>query len=564
MRILVADDSVTFLNMITDSLQRLGHEVVQASSGEGAIELFREATPDLVILDVVMDGMSGFDAAREIRKISTEDWIPIIFLSSTINDKSIAKGIEAGGDDYLTKPYSEVTIEAKIKAMSRIAEMRQKLLVKRDELQLISTTDILTGLNNRFQFGRLLKAQIGAANRHHHSVALLFIDLDHFKTINDKYGHGIGDLLLREVAQRIETCTRVDDFVARIGGDEFVMILSHVENNADVGVVAQKIIDIIAKEFTINDLKIKITASVGVTLYPDEAKDEAILIQNADIAMYSAKESGRNNFQFFTEQLNERYRHHLGLEHELKYAVDRKELSVVYQPIFDVLKKRVVGVEALLRWEHPDFGSIPPDVFVPIAEETGLINEIGYWVLNVVCGHAKKWVEKYSNDFVFSINVSIHQINSDSFVKRLSETISQEMIHPSNMEIELTESTMITYTKPLKDTMRHLSSMGIGISIDDFGTRYSTLTSLRHLPITTLKIDRDFVKNVDRDKKNSVIVKSLIALGENLDLKVIAEGIQSEEQLQFLMINGCRYCQGDYLMKPLSCDELNTYLKIEA
>lgn len=563
MKILVADDSITFLTMITNSLQNLGHEVVQANNGDEAVKLFQNISPDLVILDVMMAGTNGFECARQIRAINPEDWIPIIFLSASVNDESIAQGIEAGGDDYLTKPYSDVTLEAKIKAMQRISAMRQQLISKTDELHKISTTDVLTGLYNRFQFEKSIRKKMAAAQRHHHNIALLFIDLDHFKTINDTFGHGFGDVLLKEVAERLQRCTRLDDFIARIGGDEFVVILSQIENHHAAGEVAKKIVEELGKEYIINDNTLKITASVGVTCYPEQNGDVATVIQNADIAMYAAKELGRNNYQYFTEALSEKYRHQLGLEHELKFAIDRNQLSVNYQPIYDLLTRQVIGAEALVRWKHPEYGLISPNVFIPIAEESGLIVEIGTWVLRHVCQEGYQWIASGHNDFILSVNLSVHQLVNETFMMTLMEILHDTKIPPKNVELEITESTVITYTANLKETMRQLHSIGIRLSIDDFGTRYSSLTSLRHLPITTLKIDKEFVKGVDKDKKNGIIVKSLIALGENLSLNVIAEGIQSEEQLQYLLINGCRQGQGDFLMKPLKHEGLTKILEIK-
>lgn len=556
MKILVADDSRTFLELITNSLITLGHDVTSVNSGEEAIKEFQISPPDLVILDVNMSGMNGFDCARQIRKISHDDWIPIIFLSALVNDESIAQGIEAGGDDYLTKPYSDVTLEAKIKAMQRIAEMRQQLLMKTNELKRISTTDILTGLFNRFHFEIILNKRMAAAIRHNYNIGILFIDLDYFKTINDTFGHGVGDLLLKDVAFRLQKNTRIDDAICRIGGDEFVVILNNVESLHDAGEVARKLIDEISKEYIINDLTIRISASIGVTCYPEQPGEPATVIQNADIAMYAAKELGKNNFQFYTEALHERYRHQLGLEHEIKFAISRNQLSVSYQPIYDLLTRKIVGAEALVRWVHPEFGNISPDIFIPIAEESGLIVEIGTWVLNHVCASGLKHFVRENPQFVLSVNLSIHQLNNENFMPVLRDIFSKTKVQPSNLELELTETTVITYTTGLKETMRDLNAMGIRIAIDDFGTRYSTLTSLRHLPITTLKIDKEFVKNVDKDKKNEIIVKSLIALGENLHLNVISEGIQSEPELKFLIVNGCRYGQGNYLMKPLTFEDM--------
>lgn len=560
MKILVADDSSTFLGMITSSLQKLGHSVLQASSGEAAIALFKEHHPDLVILDVTMQGMNGFDCARHIRNHNPEDWIPIIFLSGSVTDESIAKGIEAGGDDYLTKPYSEITLEAKIKAMQRISEMREELLAKTTELKIISTTDILTGLFNRFYFEKILHIKMAAASRHQFNIGLLFIDLDHFKSINDTFGHGVGDLLLKEVAERLRAITRVDDVICRIGGDEFVIILNHIENLHAAGEVAQKIVDSLGKEYSINGLTLKVTTCVGVTCYPEQPGDPATITQNADIAMYAAKELGRNNYQFYTEALNERYRHQLGLEHELKFAISRHQLFINYQPIYDLLTKKIVGAEALVRWEHPEFGNISPEIFIPIAEETGLIIEIGTWVLNQVCHESLKWFTYGDKSFVLSVNISIHQLMNEDFMQTLMDILRETKLPPSNLELELTESTVITYTTGLKETMKHLNALGVRISIDDFGTRYSSLTSLRHLPITTLKIDKDFVMAVDKDQKNAIIVKSLIALGESLKLNVISEGIQNEGEMQFMILNGCRNGQGNYLMHPLKSDEFDKLL----
>lgn len=558
MKILVADDSISFLNLLTESLKKLGHEVIQTSDGVTAVELFKTVHPDLVILDVVMSGMDGFQTAREIRLINPDDWIPIIFLSSSVNDESIAKGIDAGGDDYLTKPYSDITLQAKIKAMARISDMRQQLLMRTDELKKISSTDTLTGLYNRFQFEKMIKMKIAAAGRHKFKIALLFVDLDHFKTINDTFGHGVGDLLLKEVSFRLQKCTRMDDFIARIGGDEFVVILSHVEGIPAVGEVANKIVQELAKPYSINNNEIKISASVGVACYPEQNGDAATVIQDADIAMYAAKQLGRNNYQFYTEALSQKYRHQLGLEHELKFAIDRKELAIIYQPVYNLLTKEIIGAEALVRWRHPIYGTISPNVFIPIAEENGLITEIGSWVFSMACEQGKKMIVNRP-DFILSVNISIHQLMNDGFIEMLTETLQKCDMPTHNIELELTETTAITYTTKLKETMRILHEMGLGISIDDFGTRYSSLTSLHHLPISSLKIDREFVKNVDTDKKNSIIVKSLIALGDNLNLKVIAEGVHSEEQLQFLIVNGCKLGQGNYLMKP---QQLEVFIKV--
>ncbi len=560
MKILVADDSDTNRALITHALHSLGHEVLAASGGQEAIELFEREHPDLVILDVVMANMDGFECATRLRKIRTDEWIPIIFLSSAVDDESIAKGINAGGDDYLTKPFSEVTLAAKIKAMSRIAEMRKNLWTAKQELQVISTTDTLTGVGNRFHFETTIKDEINHAKVKKSPLALLFVDLDHFKIVNDSLGHRLGDELLKEVARRIKTCLTELDCIARIGGDEFVVLLTNVKEPRYPGGLAQKIIAALAPIYNLEEHSIRITASIGIAYYPEVEINHETFVQNADIAMYHAKELGRNNFQFYTEQLNRKYRQQINLEHELKFALERNQLYLTYQPVFNLLTKKIEGMEALLRWKHPEYGLISPNVFIPIAEETGLIIQIGTWVLRTVCQQGAEWFASGNKDLILSVNLSLHQFLQDNFLEQTAAIIKETKIPTYQLELELTESTVITYTAQLKNAINQLHELGVGISIDDFGTRYSSLTSLRYLPITTLKIDKAFLQNITTDQKNNIIVKSLVALGNSLNLKVIAEGVQSEEQIQFLIVNGCYNGQGFYLSEPLSSDEMTCYL----
>lgn len=563
MKILVADDSKTFLGLICASLQRLGHDVIPASKGKDAIELYKSRHPDLVILDVMMAEMDGFECARIIRSINPEDWIPIIFLSATVDDESIAKGIEAGGDDYLTKPYSEITLEAKIKAMQRIAEMRNRLFATMEELRKLTSRDVLTGLYNRFQFELTLKEKIAEANRYQCKLALLFIDLDHFKSINDSLGHSFGDMLLREVAVRIRRITREDDFVARIGGDEFVIIVHRVENMNHAGELAQKLVNELSREYQIADNNFKISASIGIAIYPDVSVDEASITRCADIAMYTAKRLGRSNFQYYTEVLGEQYKKQQGIEYDLKYAIERNEMIVVYQPIYELLTKKVVKVEALVRWKHPDFGYVSPNIFIPVAEDMGIMPEIGMWVLKEVCNNTAHLVSDAHSKIKIAVNVSIRQFIQDNFVDMILDVLNDTHFPANKLVLEITETTVISYSSSFKNSIGRLHEQGIEITIDDFGVKNTSLRSLKYLPISTLKIDKNFIKNVDANKKNCIIVRTLIALGESLSLQVIAEGVQTEEQLQFLIANNCRYGQGFLLSKPLSREQITALIEAE-
>ncbi|MES2217156.1 MAG: diguanylate cyclase [Pseudomonadota bacterium] len=303
MKILVADDSKTNRALITDSLNKLGHDVLPAKSGEEAIEIFKGNRPDLILLDVVMGGMDGFECAKRIREIDSTDWIPIIFISTSVDDESISRGINAGGDDYLAKPFSNITLAAKIKAMQRISDMRQKLFEYTQVLQTLSRTDSLTGLNNRFQFDIIIQEKINHANHHGSMFAVLFLDLDHFKEINDNFGHQAGDLLIKNVALRLKSCLRLSDFIARMGGDEFAIILSEIEDVEIVNHVAHKIIAELTTPYNLLGNQVTVSSSIGSCIYPTDGTKAEELMRNADTSMYYAKEMGRNNYKAFNKKL---------------------------------------------------------------------------------------------------------------------------------------------------------------------------------------------------------------------------------------------------------------------
>lgn len=562
MKILLADDSKTNLTITANALEKLGHEVTAVSSGADAVKAYEKNLPDLVILDVVMDEMNGFETAKKLRAIDTTNWIPIIFLSSNVDDDSIKQGIDAGGDDYLAKPFSEITLAAKIKAMQRIADMQHELIKTTQKLETLSATDTLTGLYNRFQFDRSIYEKLATSDRYNRLMSIMFIDLDNFKIINDTFGHHVGDLLLKEAAIRMKNCLRIDDFFARIGGDEFAVILSDVKSPEAIGTVAQKMLDVLAVDFYLDDHNIRVSASIGIACYPHEGTTKENLLKHADIAMYHAKSLGRNNYQYFSEELNARYRQHTNLEYALKFALDRKEISLTYQPIYDLKTNKIVGMETLALWTHPKFGVISPNIFIPIAEETGLITKIGNWVFRSACEQAQKWQLNKFKDFKLSINLSSHQILQEDFFDMIVDVLNSTKIPPTLLELELTETTVMGYrTDVFKNAMEKLHNMSISIAIDDFGTGYSSLTRLKYLAIDTLKIDKNFIQDALTDNNSAVIVNCLIALGNNLGLKVIAEGVETKEQLEFIKAKGCIYGQGYLLSKPINTEGMTRFLE---
>ena len=560
MKILVADDSKTGLAILTASLTALGHEVVGASTGEQIIVLFMKKRPDLIILDVVMQDMSGFECAKKMRELYSEHWIPIIFLSASVDDDSISQGIDAGGDDYLTKSYSNVTLAAKIQAMQRIADVQRQLHETKGKLIILSSTDLLTGIDNRLQFNKNINFQINFANRYNTKLALLLLDLDHFKDVNDHLGHQMGDLLLEEVAGRLKSCIRANDFLARLGGDEFAIILSKINDVEEACVVAQKILDILKPVYHLAEHDIHISCSIGIADYPTTGNTAELLIQHADIARYYTKESGRNTFQYYSETLQAQHDQRFFLENALRSAVKNNELFMCYQPIFNLRTKIIVGVEALIRWKHPQFGFITPETFIPIAEETGLITSIGQWALHHACKQGSIWHHQGFKNLKLAINISSQQFLQADLLKFIINTLNGTKFPPHLLELELTESTLISDLNCIDKILNEISTMKIGISLDDFGTGYSSLSYLKRLPICTLKIDKSFLLDIATNSTDAVIVQAVIALGKILKLHVIAEGVETEEQLNFLIKHKCQEGQGFYLSKPLTAEHMSTLL----
>jgi diguanylate cyclase (GGDEF)-like protein len=507
--------------------------------------------------------MNGFECATKLRAlIQPENWIPIIFLSAKVDDESIQQGIDAGGDDYITKPFSDITLAAKIKAMQRIADMRSKLVETTHKLSLLSATDALTGLYNRFQFDKTIVEKTYSAERYKYLIGLLFIDLDNFKLINDTFGHHIGDLLLKEVSQRLRSCLRTDDFLARIGGDEFSVIVNITESIESIGIVAQKILDALALDFTLDGHHIRISASIGIACYPFPGITKESVVKNADMAMYHAKFIGRNNYQYYNTILDEKYKQQVDLQYALKFALERNELALTYQPIYDIQQNCVTGLEVLITWNHPKFGAIPPSLFIPIAEETGLITTIGSWVLRTACEQANQWSLKDYKNLKLAINLSPQQLAQQEFYDMMMDILQQNNIPPHMIELEITESTVMNYrSDTFKLTSQKIHQMGISLAIDDFGTGYSSLTRLKHLDIDTLKIDRVFVQDITSDHSSEIIFNCLISLGQNLGLNIIAEGIETKEQLRFLQEKGCRYGQGYYLCRPVTVENMKLFLE---
>ncbi len=411
--------------------------------------------------------------------------------------------------------------------------------------------DEVTGLPNRaLALDRLAQAT-ASCKREGTSVGLLFIDLDRFKSVNDTLGHATGDMVLREAGNRIRNCLRACDTVARLGGDEFTVILPSLSGGIDAEPVAQKILDAFEPAFRLDGREVFLSASLGITIWPEDGQDPDQLMGNADSAMYQAKELGRNNFRFFTPELNEKALIRASMETQIRHALERDEFELCFQPMVDLRSGEMVRAEALLRWRNPELGTVGPDKFIPVAEEIGLIAPIGEWVLKTACRQAQKWIKAGLNPSRISVNVSSRQFRGPALLEAVSEILDDTRIDPTYLELEITENLLMADIPEIKETLESLREMGISLSVDDFGTGYSSLSYLRRFPVNVLKIDKIFVQDATTDPDSAALVEAIINMARSLNLDVVAEGVETDAQMEFLRSRDCDFAQGYYFSKPL-------------
>lgn len=415
--------------------------------------------------------------------------------------------------------------------------------------------DVLTGLPNRQLFMDRLSQALAFARREEHAGALLYIDLDRFKNINDSLGHSAGDILLEKAAERLSNCVREVDTVARLGGDEFTLILPQISSPSDADRIATDIIREFAHPFVIDSNQYVVSASIGVTVFPNDGASTEDLLRNADTAMYRAKEAGRGCRVFFKEEMNASALQRMRLESDLRLAIGRQELQVFYQPQIELKTGKVVGAEALLRWKHAELGWIPPNDFIPLAEETGLICPVGEWVLATVCDQYARWQNDGVAPQQIAVNISAQQLHQPDFLGTVRKTLAERGVSPQSLELEITESQLIEQVEETIAVFDQLSAMGIRLSIDDFGTGYASLSYLKRFAFDSLKIDREFMKEVPDDAEACALARAIIAMAHSLGRTVIAEGVETLEQLEFLRENGCELAQGYYFRRPVPADE---------
>ncbi|HUQ29610.1 MAG TPA: EAL domain-containing protein [Usitatibacter sp.] len=520
--------------------------LTHANRLSAGIEQLAHKQTDLVLLDLSLPDSSGIDTFAKVYAHSPK--VPIIVLSGNDDQQLALYAVKSGAQDYLVK--GKIDSALLLKAMQYSIERKRY----QEELERQANYDALTGLPNRHLFHDRLKQAV-FTQRNTRSIAVVFIDLDHFKVINDSLGHNFGDEVLRHVGERLTAAVRDGDTVARLGGDEFVLILSDQTREDVIFRTMRRLIGKVSEPIVIGDRELNITCSAGISLYPTDGPDVQTLLKNADAAMYRAKSQGRNTFQFYTAEMNELANERLSMEQSLRRAIDRDELLLHYQPRVNLRTSKVDGVEALVRWQHPQRGLIYPDRFIPLAEETGLIVPIGEWVLRTACAQGRTW-RKLGHAPVISVNLSQRQLWGGNLVRLVSDVIAKTGM-AEHLELELTESMVMHDAENVIATMLALKALGVRLSVDDFGTGYSSLSYLKRLPLTALKIDGSFVRDTTSGGADEgLIAKAIISLGHSLHLKVVAEGVETPEHRAFLEAHDCDEIQGYLISKPVPPEEV--------
>jgi diguanylate cyclase (GGDEF)-like protein len=457
-----------------------------------------------------------------------------------------------------------LTARLNIPGRDEIASLAREFNRMVERVEHMAYHDGLTGLPNRTMFSKLLDHSISEAHRYGRRLAVAFLDLDRFKEINDTLGHEAGDQLLQQVASRLKGCVRDSDTVARLGGDEFVVLLSEVADEKYASVVAQKILAAVARPFTLMGQEFRVTTSIGISMYPHDGLDEQTLTKNADLAMYQAKVEGKNNFQLYSEKLSANSLERLTLESALRHALERNEFRLHYQAKRDIASGKITGMEALLRWEHPDLGTVAPMQFIPVAEDTGLIIPIGKWVLKTVCLQSIDWQKQGLPPLSIAVNMTARQFRDEQLLGDVASILRETGLDPHLLEIELTESLLIHNVEDAMRILTRLKALGVRIAVDDFGSGYSSLALLHRFPLDTIKIDRSFVRDIAGTPEDTRLADAIIAMGNSLSLTVVAQGVETREQAEHLRLHACGELQGFYFKRPLPVEEFTQLLRDQA
>jgi diguanylate cyclase (GGDEF)-like protein len=555
----------------TQTLSDAGLKVEVLAKDADLVSTLESLEPDLLLIDADSADGEGFDACKTARRSSAGESTPILLVTE---HGGTEEAYSAGATDVVISPPDPAILIHRSRALLAAARAFQEVRKSRESLEQLAYFDRLTALPNRAMFRELLGHELARGQRSQTPVAALLLDIDRFKEINETRGYKLGDQLLEMVAARLLQSLRKTDYVARSaedtgaqvarqGGDEFALLLTDLAQLDDAGRVAQRILQSLVQPFVLGGEEIFVTASIGIAIAPNDGSDVDSLLQSAETAMYCAKRQGGNNFQFYAESMNEAMVKRLELEANLRRSVERDQLVLFYQPLIDISNRQLVGMEALLRWMHHDLGMVSPAEFIPLAEETGLIVPIGRWVLHTASRQLHRWHVDGFEWLRMAVNIANRQLREPDFVSDVQEILDETGLDPSRLELEVTETSVMKNDQKTLEALQELRKIGVRLAVDDFGTGHSVLTYLRDFPLNTLKIDRSFINGVATEGKDAAITSAVIAMAHRLDLRVVAEGVETEDQLSFLTQHDCDECQGFLFSRPVPASEIGEILADE-
>ena len=549
--VVLADDDPSIRLMIRHVLESEEFDIVEAADGIEAIKAVEKHHPALVLLDAVMPGIDGFTTCKQIKDKGYTD-VPVMMITGLDDDASVERAYDVGAIDFITKPIKWAVLKHRVRSVvsTVVAERKVELLAYRDTL---------TNLPNRLLFADRLEHSIDRSARHRESLALLLVDMDDFKLVNDSFGHDAGDKLIKAVGDLLSRSLRRADTVARLGGDEFAIIVEGIDGPDDAVSIADNLSTILEHNVRLDEQETFTGASIGIAIYPDDGEDARTLLKNADTALFRAKEHGRHCFQFYKPEMSVNAMERLDLENSLRKALDEDQFVVYYQPTIDVHKNEIVSIEALIRWDHPEKGIIKPADFLQLAEDSGLIVPIGERMIRTVAKQLKVWKNAGIENQNVSINIAPRQFRDMDVLALFKEVIYENGLEPSNFTIEVTEGALIENVGEVDHVLKTLSGMGATIALDDFGTGFASLAYLKDFPVDIVKIDSVFIEGTPDNRENTAIVEAIAGLTRGLRLRLLAEGVENERQLQMLKGLGCQLAQGYYWCKELPAEQYEQF-----
>lgn len=554
-KVLLVEDSPADARLVREmflDIKASEFELSHVDSLNAVFDVLDKHSFDVMLLDLSLPDAQGLQAVNHILTIAPQ--LPIVVLSGIDDAELSLQAVQAGAQDYLVKGQGDGNL---LRRALRYAIERKRT---QDRLTYLAQYDQLTDLPNRTLFNERLATGLKRAQRHRRNLTLMFLDLDHFKDINDTLGHSAGDRLLQDVARRLRHCVRDEDTIARLGGDEFTIIMSEVQHRQDSATVAEKILDALSHPFVLDDEEVFVTTSIGIAGFPQSGGDPETLIRHADTALYRAKSEGRSNYQFFEVEMNLAVSERMNMINALRHATKRDEFFLYYQPLIHAHSGEVFGMEALLRWQHPERGLIPSDEIVPLLEETGLILPVGEWVLREACRQNRIWQEAGLQSLIVSVNLSVRQFHIRNLIDVVNSAITEAGISPQQLQLEITESVLLERSLAANKTLTRLRDIGVKLAIDDFGTGYSSLSYLKQYQFDTLKFDRSFIQGITSADNSAAIVASVINLGHSLGMTVVAEGVETQQQLTILHDRECDQFQGYLFGHPMSAESCTRWL----